>query len=60
MAGNQDEDADEEFDLEAAMAKAEENFIEVKASFDKLVQLNDEYGGDLLIDPEAERAELIF
>ena len=35
----------------------EEMFIEIKAAFDKLVQLNDEYGGMLLTDPEAELAE---
>ena len=35
----------------------EEMFIQVKAAFDKLVEVNDEYGGKLLTDPEAELAE---
>ena len=32
-------------------------FIEVKAAFDKIVQLNDEFGGKLLTDSEAELAD---
>jgi len=32
-------------------------FIAVKAAFDKLVELNDEFKGKLLTDPEAELAE---
>ena len=46
-AGEQQE---EEIDVE-------ERFVEVKEAFDKLVKLNDEYGGQLLVDPEAELAE---
>ena len=36
--------------------KAEEMFIEIKESFDRLVQLNEEFGGNLLTDPEADLA----
>ena len=32
----------------------EDMFIEVKAAFDKLVELNQEWNGALLTDPEAE------
>lgn len=42
---------------EKAMAEAEDKFIEVKEAFDRLVELNDEYQGQLLTDPEAELAE---
>ena len=35
----------------------EEKFIQVKEAFDRLVELNGQYGGQLLIDPETERAE---
>lgn len=31
-------------------------FIEVKAAFDRLVELNEQFGGNLLTDPEAELA----
>ena len=31
-------------------------FIKVKEAFDRLVKLNDEYGGQLLTDPEEELA----
>ena len=37
----------------------EEKFVQVKEAFDRLVELNGQYGGQLLIDPEAEKAEEI-
>lgn len=39
------------------MVAAEDKFIEVKEAFDRLVELNVEYQGKLLIDAEAELAE---
>ena len=38
-------------------SSAEEMFIEVKSSFDRLVELNEQFDGNLLTDPEAELAE---
>ena len=35
----------------------EEMFIEVKAAFDRLVELNEQFDGNLLVDPEQELAE---
>ena len=32
-------------------------FIEVKAAFDRLVELNEQFDGNLLVDPEQELAE---
>lgn len=34
----------------------ESKFVEIKEAFDKLVEINSEFGGSLLIDPEAEMA----
>ena len=35
-----------------------DKFVQVKTAFDRLVELNDEYEGELLTDPEAELARL--
>ena len=37
----------------------EEKFIDVKAAFDRLIELNEQYDGRLLVDSEAELAEKI-
>ena len=49
----------EEGEVSLTNEQAEETFIEVKAAFDRLVELNVEYQGKLLIDAEAELAEKI-
>ncbi len=50
IGDGQEEQGDDAVDIE-------ERFVEVKEAFDKLVEINDQYGGHLLVDPEAELAE---
>ena len=39
------------------LEELEEKFVSIKEAFDRLVELNGQYGGQLLIDPEEQRAE---
>ena len=41
-------------DKETAVEKAQEHFIKVKAAFDRLVALNEQYNGGLLTDIQAD------
>ena len=42
-----------------SVEELEEKFVEIKEAFDKLIDINNEYKGQLLSDPEAELAESI-